>query len=87
MNVVFGLDMTGLQKIGTTSSKLLWEFLAPDGTGANNGKFHSLVLPPGNITLIITQFIGISNGDVAYCQDFLWLTNKLLSLVIRHFCF
>ena len=44
--------------------------MASDGTCVNDGLFPSMVQPPGNIPPIITQFMGISHGDVAYCQGF-----------------
>ena len=45
--------------------------MASDGTRVNNGKFHSLMRPPGNIPENFAQFMSISNGDVSDCQVFL----------------
>ena len=59
MYAVFNIDTTGLSKNQQYSIKISAEVLAPDGSGVNYGKFHSLVRPPGNIPPSITQLMGI----------------------------
>ena len=54
------------------------EVLAPDGTCVNNGKFHSLVRPPGNIPPIITELTGTLNGDMDGCQEFLIVRKEFI---------
>ena len=68
--VIFNLDMTGFSKISHHIIKIAAEVFAPEGTHFNNINFHSLVQPPGEMLPIITQFMGILNGDMADCQEF-----------------
>ena len=68
------------QKIVAISSKCLQKFWHLRGR-VNNGKFHSLVVPFGNIPLIITQLTGISIGDVADCQEFLVVGKEFIILM------
>ena len=69
--MLFFLDTIGLLIIWERKIDISAEFLAPDGSGVNNGNFHSLVRLPVNIPPIITQLTDISNGDLAGCQEVL----------------
>ena len=67
--VIFDLGTEGFSKYWHHIISIASEVLSPYRTGANNGKFYSLVQPPRNIPPIITQLMSILNSDVADCQE------------------
>ena len=69
MHIIFNIDTARFSKSWHHIIKISVEFLATDGTGVKNGKFHSLVQTLGNIPPIFIQFRNIYNGDVEYWQE------------------
>ena len=80
--VFFNLETTGFSNIFHHIVKISAEVLAPNGTRIKNGKFQSLVRPPGNIPPIITQLTGITDSDVEDCQAFL-VVGKYFTMFLK----